>query len=1171
MIPGTRIIAAKFEKKTTRARLAWGQIVIVPLALVGSALAQNERLPVGEFTATRFDKSPIVDGVVGQGEWDRAFTTSGLIAAFDRQMQESVTTMSMGFDASRLYFLFRCQRGNAEWRLWKKARENDDYNYGDSSVEIWVAPPTVVPEVYQNIINTYPAVLDQKMIPSRGYTAQGWKADWKVGVKESETDYVIEASVPIKDFGFETIRNGDIWKFLLARVCHGANPRAQASWSMTQGFSEFPQYPSVHLVDDEAVVQLAGTHTIFTGRYEFPVTVVGPRASSAEVDLELRFQHGPVADASDRVETKRVSVKADRRQRVVFSGDSSGFAQADAKGVKRGFFTLTGTKAGGAVLFRQTFPYAITGWTARKPVRPATEPPAEDVVVTAQFGPETGIVSVNADILDMARRNEVASARVNITDSATGTLLASDTMRPFREWIGGAEIKLATQEIPVDDFGKVAGLRAEERAARDRNAVHKQKGEPREALPVIPHPAPKQVQVHLSLLDKDGRLIRSVTNELGLIRYAAEWMNNRVGITDKVIPPWTPVKVRGGDVEVWNRTLSLDGLGLARQVINGGERQLAGPMRLVAVKDGREIELQGGAPAAGRCGDAEADLLGRAEAAGLAVAATTHVEFDGFVNVSLKIEPANGTSATVDKLFLEIPLPASKASHFCASAGGWAAVHDVLPDYWSSQSTSSGMLVGDFVPYIWLTDSDTAFLWFADHDKGWNHDPDKALPTQELTRQQGHVVLRVNFFEIPTEVKAPRTITWGWQTFPSRPLPPGWRATFCGTASPVPHTKNTYFWTDADWAVLWPYYCSPFPWHYDKSKTLLGDPVKNPKHRPCVGSIAHSIGRYQDYNWNEFKGLSVDWGATPGKIGNADVTASKGPNDFRLWHYRKWVQESGFRGLYVDENYLALEENTLTGNAYWRADGRLQRAYNYLGLRDYFKRLKIMFHENGVAEPNLWQHISSGAAYHAWFGDIFFEGENVEPSDLQSDYIEVLPAGRLRAIGSSTCAGGVMTMMCQSMRHRTQWWEKHTHQFLGWVMAHDILPEQHPLYPRLVEAGHLYSSSCRFLPYWKPGPFVTTNNDCLVSVHMADGRALIWIVNKSRLDQEVKVHIDWKAADLDRAALGASNAETQMPVALTSDGLTVPVLQRDFVPILIAPPELDGKLEEIQGKLEKRQ
>ncbi len=954
--------------------------------------------------------------------------------------------------------------------------------------------------------------------------------------------------MPIKDFGFEGVNNGDVWQFLLGRNCLGAKPRSQASWSLTQAFSEIPQHPKVHLMDDELVAQLTGVATILSGKYAFQVGVVAPRASATEADVELRFHERTAPGGADRgqagktdVLRRHVKLNKGERQVVNLSGDVAEKEQ--------GSFTVTVTRTGGRQVFRQTFPYSVSGWRPQRPVKPADAPPIEELALSAQYGPETNTVLIKADILDLPGREKVATAEAKVLEPQTGKLLGSAAMRPFREWYGGAELKLKDVAIPVQDFSKAVPGRT----------------------PAVPG---KKVQVVVVLRDKDGQELKAAKKDLELVRYAAAWMNNTVGVSDKVIPPWTPVEVKGGDVGVWNRTLSLDGLGMARRVINGGVAQLAAPMRLVAVKDGKEIEVPAGPAQAGRHVAAEADFSGTALAAGLRFAARTHVEFDGFVHVNLDVAPAGNVAARVDRLFLEIALPAAEATHFCTTAGGWSAVHDALPDHWSSRSTSSGMLVGDFVPYIWLTNSDRALLWFADHDKGWNHEPNNdrahhaprdeihhaerdeyagSPPTQEIVRSGGKVYLRVNFFAVPTEVKATRTITWGWQTFPSRPLPKGWRATFCASAPPTAHTTNSYFWCDADWAVLWPYYCSPFPWQMEKSKALLAQAARDPRHRPCVGSIAHSIGRYLDYDKNSFAGLSVDWGATPGQIGNSDVTASKGPNDFRLWHYQRWVREAGFRGLYVDENYLGLEENFLTGNAYWRGDGLLQRAYNYVGLRDYFKRMKVMFHENGVQRPNLWQHVTSGAAYHAWFGDVFFEGENVEPTDLNYDYLEVLPAGRMRAIGSSVCAGGVMTMMCQSDRHRSPWYVKHNHQFLGWVMAHDILPEQLPLYPKLVEAGHLWADEVRFLPYWKPGPFATRQADCLVSAHLADGRALLWVINKTRQDANVKVSVDWKAIGMDPNKVAATNAESGVPVPLGGGGFSVSVVQRDFVPVLIAP------------------
>ncbi len=1109
--------------------------------ILGSAV-QGERLPMGQFTAVRLEKSPVVDGVVSEGEWDRAFTTSGLMAPFEHELHESVTVMSLGYDDERLYFLFRCRRGDSEWKLWKKARLNDDYEYGDASVEIWVTPPALVPETYQNVINTYPAVMDMKMIPTRGYSGMGWKGNWKIGVREAETDYVIEASVPIRDFGPAAIRNGDVWRFLLCRTCHGAKPRAQASWSITQGFAEIPQHPPVRFMDDEAAVQFTGVHTIFTGKYEFEVGVAAPRKSAAEVDLELRFHSKKTEGPDDKVERKRISLGPGQGKVTTFSGDVTA--------LKKGHFTLRAAKAGGTLLFRQSFPFAVTGWTPQAPRRPA-DAKVEELAVSAQYGPETNTILVKADIFDMPGRERAASGEVKVRDPQTGRVLAAAPLRPFRECYGGAEIRLSGVDIPVDDFRKAAPILAEARRIRAENEERKKRREPPLPIPKISRPVGRKAEVVVVVRDGEGKEMRSAARGIELLRYSAEWMDNTVGITDKVIPPWTPVRVAGGEVEVWNRRLSLDGLGLGRSVRNGGVEQLARPMRLVAVQGGREVEVRSWSPRVERATEAWADLAGSADAAGLKFSARTRVEFDGFVRVDLDVAPAAAGSAKVDRLYLEIALPAEEATHFCTTAGGWTAVHDALPDRWTSRGTASGMLVGDFVPYIWLTNSDRAFLWFADHDQGWNHDPDKALPTQEIDRKGGQVLLRVNFFEIPTEVGGPRTITWGWQVFPSKPLPKGWRATFCTNNPSVPHVTNTYFWVDADWAVLWPYYCSPFPWSMERSKKLLDGAKRRPNHRPCVGSIAHSIGRYRDYDGNEFPGLAVDWGATPGVIGNSDVTASKGPNDFRLWHYRRWAREAGFCGLYVDENYLGLEENTLKGNAYWRPDGRLQRAYNYLGLREYFKRLKVMFHQEGAAPPNLWQHVTGGAAYHAWLGDIFFEGENVEPTDLTFDYIEVLPAGRMRAIGSSTCAGGVMTMMCQSDRHRTQWHVKHTHQFVGWVMAHDILPEQVPLYQRLCEAGHLWEDGVRFLPYWKPGPFSTKCEGCLVSAHAAGDRVTLWVVNTSRKDADVKVSADWRALGIDPARAEASNAETGASIPLGADGFSVAVPQRDFVPVLV--------------------
>ncbi|MFP4057740.1 MAG: glycoside hydrolase domain-containing protein [Candidatus Brocadiia bacterium] len=1119
----------------------------VAIVLVcGSALVagpQKERLPIGEFTARKIDP-PVVDGKIGAGEWDRAFTTSGMITPFGHDLHQAETTVALGFDEANLYFLFKCRRTDREWYLRKSVRENDGYSFGDPSVEIWVTPPKLVPETYQNIINTFPAVLDQKMIPTRGYVAQGWSGRWTLGVTETETHYVLEAAIAAADFGIQKVEDGATWRFLLCRTAQGAKPRAQASWSVTQGFSEIPQHPQVHLRHDEAVVQLYGVTSVFTGQHRFPMAVVAPEAGPAEVSVELRWHAEPSGEKPLHVESRTLELDAGERKTFEFAG-AVPEPLRDSK--EKGYFTLVAMRKNGTEIYRQSFPFVVNGWTpSPRPHKPPDAKPPAELEFQAMYGPESNVMIVRADIIDLPQREKVAGGTIRLLRADGGKELLTVPMGPFRHWYSNTHFFLDKLRVPVLDVAKADKVEEHNERVRKLNEERKKQGKKPEPLWKVPTAEPLKVVVEATVAGADGESIKTKSREVELLRKKFAWSDNSIGITDQVIPPWTPVTYKDGRVGVWNRTLELDGLGLLESIDNGGIDQVRS-MRLLVTRDGEASEVEPSEPALLRHVDAQVDLEGSGRCAGLAVDARTRVEFDGFVLNEWTLRGG------AEKLTVEVVLPEEEATHFCSTAGGWAAVHDVTPDYWSSQQTGSGVLIGDFVPYIWLTNSDRAFLWVADNDKGWVTDDDRSLPTQEIRREGDTVVLRIHFIELPAELSEPTTITWAYQTFPSRPLPPGWRSIICsGRKGLLPSARNTYFWYDrqADWAVLWPYYCSPYPWSLEKSREAFRRFLPRTDHRPMVGSIAHSIARYRDYQGHQFPNYVVDWGMTPGDRSNGNCTQGKGPIDFRVYHYRMWVRDAGFRGLYVDENYIGLDRNFLTGGAYIRPDGRLQPGYSYLGLREYFKRLRVMFYENKVPAPNLWQHISSGAAYHAWLGHIFFEGENVEPTDLEFDYIEVLPAGRMRAIGSAKCAGGVMTMMCQSQRHATVHEPKHTHQFVGWVMAHDIVPEQVGFYSVIAQEARLYEDDVEFFGYWKDDcPVSTPTPDCLVSAHRSPGRALLWVVNTAREDRTAEVRVDYGDLGLRRRRAVALNAETGESIELSRRGLSVPVLRRDFAAV----------------------
>lgn len=1211
------------------ATCAWKTAVVLCVVGAGwgaslSSAKEAARPPIGTFTVPKLSKAPSLDGKIEPGEWDGAFLTSGLLAAFDNQLLTADSAFSVGWLDGTLFFLARCRRAPAEWQLTKGVRFNDDYDYGDPSIEVWVSPPKRVPESYQSILNTYPAVMDNHQIPSRGYTGAGWKGNWTIGVQEDADQYVIEASIPIADFGMDKIADGDVWRMLLARTAQGAKPRPQGSWSYTQGFAEIPQYPSITFRDDDVAVRLEDVHTLLAERYRLPLTLVAPRGRDASVSVELRWHGGnePGAD-SDVVETRKVALKAGSREALVFEGEApAAFVanvteQREVDGKKeqvkvdrkRGVLTVTVTPDGGSPLFRQSFAYTVNGWQWTRPVKPATAPEAKPLAARILYGPETHAIVVRADTWAMPGREQVAAAKVRVLDPAAGDkeLLSAD-LPAFREWYSGTVLKLDGVDAPLwDHRGDDAvaaqtkavanansdGKKAYEEAARKYESAKKQweqrkakdparAGEEpqapvpfeKQAVPTLPKgPDPRLLLVEVVATDAAGKVLATDRQELKLLRHRFTWQGNDAGVTDKVIPPWTPVKAKGDQFGVWNRSLQLDGLGVAKTVDNGGTRQVRA-MRLVATVDGKDVVIDGGTPRHGKEAEAWAEFSGEAKVGGLVLRAANRLEFDGFLRTDLTYGPEQaGQSVKLDGLRWEVELPADEATHYCATAGGWAAVHDALPDRWTSQQTGSGVIVGDFVPYIWLNNGERAFLWFADNDKGWITEPERKVPTQEIVRDGDRVKLVVRFVEVPTTLTEARTLRHGWMLFPSRPLPAGSRAVICGQGKEdYPSARFTHFWFDGDWAVLWPYYCSPFAWNFERSKAMFDQNVarSGSTHRPMVGSIAHSIGRYMDYEGRQFGEFAVDWGEMPGQIGNSDVTQSQGPNDFRLYHYRRWVRESGFKGLYIDENYLSYDRNPLTGGAYVLPDGRVQAGYSYLGLREYFKRMMIMFHQEGVARPNLWQHITGGVAYHAWYGDILMEGENVEPTDAEWDYLEVLPAGRMIAIGSPTCNGSTTIMMCQAQRHATPMVDKHIHQFVGWTMLHDILPEGVRWYGPIAQAARLHADKVRFHGYWRPGaPARTAVEGCMVSSHSTEGRTLLWIVNTTREDRKVGVALDWKALGLDRAKTVALDAETGAEVALAAGGFEVPVVQRDFVAVLLVQPTLLEPGESFRATFDK--
>jgi hypothetical protein len=223
-----------------------------------------------------------------------------------------------------------------------------------------------------------------------------------------------------------------------------------------------------------------------------------------------------------------------------------------------------------------------------------------------------------------------------------------------------------------------------------------------------------------------------------------------------------------------------------------------------------------------------------------------------------------------------------------------------------------------------------------------------------------------------------------------------------------------------------------------------------------------------------------------------------------------------------------------------------------------------MFHDNAKPAPNLWEHTTGGQPVYAWMPDVSMEAENVEPIDLENDYMAALPASRLRSIGMGRNLGSAPFIMSQTDRH----WQGDVstalaNQMVGWVLAHDALPEQVPFWTVLSSELELWRDDVRFLPYWKTGTGVASETAGVnVSAHVRPGSAVLWLVNTTRQDQSGRVRLDLKSLGLGPTrSTVAYDAETGERYSMDAGVLSVPVPKRMWRAVrLIQPNALKGNI-----------
>jgi len=200
------------------------------------------------------------------------------------------------------------------------------------------------------------------------------------------------------------------------------------------------------------------------------------------------------------------------------------------------------------------------------------------------------------------------------------------------------------------------------------------------------------------------------------------WLDSDIGLDDSVYRPYTPVVLKQKTINILGRTLRFDRYGFPDKItssftgsnhdVNGQPRDiLNGPVKMVVVRNGKELEWKGQAPSVRQQSAGAVSWETQLAAEGVALKVSAKMECDGYVNYQLTIKALE--DCTVDNMELRIPYAREAAAYMM----GLGCKGGVRPEHWD---------------WKWDKKNANNMLWMGDVNAGLqcklkNETPDWAL------------------------------------------------------------------------------------------------------------------------------------------------------------------------------------------------------------------------------------------------------------------------------------------------------------------------------------------------------------------------------------------------------------------------------------------------------------
>jgi len=657
--------------------------------------------------------------------------------------------------------------------------------------------------------------------------------------------------------------------------------------------------------------------------------------------------------------------------------------------------------------------------------------------------------------------------------------------------------------------------------------------------------------------DKSGKDICRKEIRFLLPETPESWKGNNLGVTSKVVSPWSELSVSQSDGKISGKTFSYDfsGNSLPLQITAGGKNLLSRPVEVL--HDGKKLPLQGSMKMLRQSGDMTVFEID-SENADFYISSAVETHFDGFVWVKMKISPKR--SVAVKRLQLVFPFKLETSTLFNSMNKFYMSY---IPGHCGKFDNYS-MNLYTRPPVIFVGNEHCGLQWFCEKLPHWyNKDKDKTL---QLETGKNENYLLLNFVDTPITIDHTLEYEFGFQSVPMRPMPENWRSW-----SPY-RNFDPYF--------VWSRYH-----HYPYADAVRSDE----KYRELFETKKSRFGNRLFYyfagftitpTFPEWPYYSSEWMLTPPELGLYGCIdkpasyftwicpASAEYRDFYLDRLKNIIETLDIPNIYIDNSDAQMCDNPRHGCGYVGTDGRRYSSFNLRGTRILAQRVYTMFKEMRPA-GRLIRHMSAKpVAPVVSFADMLVDGElyNKTVADDES-YFNIFSPEMFRASFCGTLWGAPQFFIPQFTRvipvynpkrypawktpeARLQQMDKIRH-FTGYFLVHDAqIFQLFGVNINAVEAlkakfGLRDQSS--FIGYFEKSVPWKCDPGVMVSGYIDNGKLMLVIMNESNSDK-VDISLDTAAlAELGVEDLDLTNAENGQRAVVDNGRISAILNRHDYM------------------------